>query len=55
MTLEEKKSLEFEQWIASCNTVLNLGCGSGNDTCTFPEMGKCVVVCNQSEANKIKH
>lgn len=40
---------KFEHYTASCSTVLDLGCGSGNDTQVFLEKGKKVTVCDQSE------
>jgi len=39
----------FAQWIQSGHTVLDLGCGSGNDTRLFLVQGKKVVACDQSE------
>lgn len=40
----------FEKWIGTCEKVLDLGCGGGNDTRLFLEKGKTVSVCDQSAA-----
>lgn len=39
----------FDSIIANCKSpVLDLGCGSGNDTLYFIEKGKKVIACDQS-------
>lgn len=42
--------IPFETYITGCHLpVLDLGCGSGNDTIFFIEHGKWVVACDQSQ------
>lgn len=52
----ERQSIKVDNWldrfetiISNCQgTVLDLGCGSGNDTLYFIEKGKRVIACDQS-------
>lgn len=40
---------QFDSIVAECNMpILDLGCGSGNDTLYFVEKGKKVIACDQS-------
>ena len=47
--------VDFDQIISSCDTpILDLGCGSGNDTLYLIQKGKRVISCDQS-ANAIEN